>query len=70
MTALELLPLPDWILATLYSAWSEEWWAAGWMSDAEGQFVQAVLDGWHQGAPADYEREGVAKIRALLEEAQ
>ena len=66
-----VLSLDDVSLASLYSEWSEDTYAAGWLSYGPPLFARAVLDGsWHPAhsePQADYEREGVAEIRQLLE---
>ena len=67
----EMLSFSDSNLATLYSEWSEDTYAAGWLSYGPPLFVEAVLKGsWtpRRSEPlADYEREGVAIIRKLFE---
>ena len=66
MNKAELLALPNWALATLYSEWSEDTYAAGWMQGREAQFVKTVLAGeW--SPPRD--NEDGATLRALLENA-
>lgn len=74
--AAALLALPDALLADLYSMWSEEMWAAGWMMDEEERFARWLLslperaaEGPTTPAPrdlADYEVEGVAKMREVF----
>jgi len=59
--------LPDWVLCLIYSTWSEEAWAAGWMSGGVNSpaFV-AWLREQSQRVLEDYEREDVPAIRAAL----
>lgn len=60
-------------LARMYSEWSEETYCAGWMMDAEPEFVEALLndplldEDLH--LMEQYEIEGVDLIRKLLREA-
>ena len=65
-----ILRLPDWVIAELYSAWSEETFAVGWMRGAEGSFVSHLLgsDSQRYAMSAQYERDSVAAIRKLLGE--
>lgn len=63
----ELAELPDWVLALLYTTWSEEWYAAGWMLDHETdtRFLQWMQE--HTARTLDnYERDGAVKMRAAL----
>ena len=62
----EALMLPDEILAEMYSAWSEDTYCAGWMSDAEEEFAEWLINDSKHRRMADYETEGVAKIRQFL----
>lgn len=61
-----LIELPDEVLALLYSAWSEESYAAGWMMDGEPAFVRDVLEG---RALDDYVYASLSKIREELRRA-
>ena len=64
MTKDELLALPDFVLALLYSEWSEQTYAASWYSGGEPMFLKDILTGkW--SPPAD--DEDGATIRRLLE---
>jgi hypothetical protein len=63
--------LPDWVLCLVYSAWSEEHWAAGWMSDHETSpgFV-AWLREQMSRLLDDYERDGLPAIREAVRQAE
>jgi hypothetical protein len=77
--AAALLALPDPLLADLYSMWSEEMWAAGWMSGEEEHFAEWLLSLPERSADgprmperrglADYEVDGVAKMREVFRRA-
>jgi hypothetical protein len=62
--------LPDWVLCLIYSAWSEEQWAAAWMSDHENSpaFV-AWLREQMSRLLEDYERHGTPAIREAVRQA-
>jgi hypothetical protein len=68
-TKIEAL-LPDWVLCLIYSAWSEEHWAASWMSDHENSpgFV-AWLREQMSRLLEDYERHGLPAIREAVRQA-
>ena len=65
-------------LRRLYAEWSEEYYAAGWMScqsPAEAEpFVRSLLTGTLTGEPrgewTDYERETIRHIRTVLSREQ
>jgi len=68
----ELLELSDEAIAALYSEWSEENWAAGWIGNDEAEFVEAVLSGrfpMPRAEFADYQISGIAEIRRLAAKA-
>ena len=63
-----LLALPDFALATVYSEWSEDTYAAGWYSRGYVSFAKAILAGWmpKRWPDGDYVEE-VREIREALE---
>jgi len=77
-----LLALDDGTLAHLYSEWSEDRYAAGWMEGCEQECAEEMLAGtWPPSWPYDYcecdyrlhplpsyAQEGVATIRRILSE--
>ncbi len=63
--------LPDWVLCHVYSAWSEEAYAAGWMSGGVRSPGFAVwLKRQMTRQLEDYEREDIPDIRKALRLAQ
>ena len=68
-----ILAQSDSALADMYSGWSEATYCAGWMDGEEPTFAAGLLGGDVAGsvvAPLeDYEKEGIATIRRILQEA-
>ena len=63
-----MLATPDWVLAALYSEWSQETYAATWMLDAEPYFVEEILSGQYIPAVEPADADG-ARIREYIEKA-
>lgn len=72
MTHEQVLALDDIALADLYSTWSEDHYAAGWLVDSFiPEFISDVLSGdarYLPGEITNYQRETLAEIRRMLRE--